>query len=132
MSPWPPCHYSNSLTVWVTPLGGTPISHLEACLSLSLSLCTCVFVCVSLSILLSICLKALLFALFIFFSFFFISLLLNTFFMWMVLLVCSVQFPVTNRLPGLIMLMCWSTWFPKQVQTTLLYSSFCTISSIIL
>lgn len=42
MSPRPPCHYSNSLTVWVTPLGGTPISHLEACLSLSLSPCMCV------------------------------------------------------------------------------------------
>lgn len=39
MSLQPPCQYGDSLTVWVTPLGGTPISHLEACLSLSLSLC---------------------------------------------------------------------------------------------
>lgn len=54
---WPPetnsvpslCHRGdlNSLTVWVTPLGGTPISHLEACLSLSLSLSMCVCICLS-------------------------------------------------------------------------------------
>lgn len=58
MSLQPPCHNSNSLTVWVTPLSGTPISHLEACLSVSLSLCVCLCVCM-----LSLCLYELLFGL---------------------------------------------------------------------
>lgn len=44
----PRCHYGNSLTVWVTRLGGSPISHPEACLSLSPSprVSRCVCVCV--------------------------------------------------------------------------------------